>query len=276
MPEYKRARVALTTLGNPAVADVSTISYNNEMLHVGHARTLLLGSLVAREFGTPFHVRFDGRPIIPTPGGGYARWDRGEGILDTVGLLSFLGIDYERAYWTPSGIQSYEDLGYKIGRDRAEELRKVLTASNYGPDHHHVPTFLDDFLDNAPSLIIRGSEFLPQNAAYFGTTSLEGAKYYVAMEDLICRELGVEKCEFNLPMILLGDTKMSKSLMAIVHWSSMMPFGREMTRKFLVASAICPDDPFSALDEEFAIAKLSERPYRWSWDDWARLARITG
>lgn len=275
MPKYKRARVALTTTGNPAVADVSTISYNNEVLHVGHARTLLLGSLVAQEFGTPFHLRFDGRPIIPVGGGSYTRWDRGEGILDAIGLVSFLGIDCERTYWTPSGIQSYEDLGYKIGKEKAEELQKVLLASNYGPDHHHIPTFLDDFLDNAPSLIIRGSEFLPENAAYFGATSLEGARYYVAMENLICKVLGVEKHEINLPMILLGNTKMSKSLMAIVHWSSMTPFGRELSRKFLVASAISPEDPFSALDEEFTIAKISPRPYRWSWEDWAKLAKMS-
>lgn len=277
MTQFKRARIAITgnvTTPNPAT-DIYSIAYNSETLHIGHARSVLLASLIAEELGTPFHIRLDGRPLADVGNGVLARWDRGNGILDMVNLANFLGVEYERMYWTPSGIQSYKDLGFKIGEDKAEELRKVLMASNYGPDHHHIPTFLDDFVDNAPSLIIRGMEFRPEFAAYFGVTSLTGATYYTAMEDIICGVLGVEKHEINVPLVLLGETKMSKSLMAMVHWSSMVPFGSELARDFLVATAMSPDDPFSALGEKFSVDKMSEKPYRWDWNDWKALARMS-
>jgi hypothetical protein len=260
--KYKRARVAITIAAGEA---------HNELMHIGHARTIVLGKAIADELGIPFHLRFDG--LIPPP----QPWDRGYGILDVVSLLNYLGILCDNIYWAPYTELNYGSLRDRVGIDRIEKVWTALLACGYaygmpgsGTAHTNVSVLLDDLLYNHPSLMLRGLEFKKFEYYDEGMSCMS----YASIENSLCDALGMVKYECSLPMVILGVSKMSKSKLHIVPWRTMTPLSRDRSRKFLLATAMCPDDPFSAMSEPFTLSKMSLKPYVWSWDDLAKLCRM--
>ena len=257
-PTYARARVAIT----PAFSTLPDACCEN--IHVGHARALLLGSLIAQELGIPFHVRFDG-------GYSYISGDRGATILDTVNCLRFLHIDYDSMYWVPQVLPTKNMLSAKLGPERAEVLWACLVAPQLGPEPYKCQ-IMDDLFDYDPSLIVRGSEFGSDAHQFFGP-ALEASAAHALTENVLYNAAGREKHEINTPMVMIGQAKMSKTSMRLVHWTALTAAHWEDARAFLIATALCPTAPLEALGDPFKISAMSDTPYVWSWKDWAVIAR---
>lgn len=252
--QLRRARVAISVESVP------------KMIHVGHARTLLLGSLIAEERGCPFHVRLDGiRRLYPT--------DTTFATLDVANCLLFLGIECDLMYWIQNRYPDLESMEDELGRDGIERVRDVLSQPGFTPSEF--PGIIaDDCLLYHPSLIVRGMEFkIPE--MYGGSNPMQGAAY-TAAEDLLFRAAGREKYEVNTPLITVDDgVKISKRSALLIHWECLLPLGRELARSFLVATAVDPVSPFEVIDRPFSESDMSDRSYPWSWHDYVEAARRT-
>ena len=253
-----RARVAISPAyaSNPPQPGESTAR-----IHVGHARSMLLGRLIADELGIPFHVRFDGM---------VDGRDRGECIIDTVNCLCFLGIAVDYVYWVQQVVPSKEALVGLLGQEAADRLYIALYDPEVTPDYYRC-LMLDDAVLHAPSLIVRGMEFAGEAQYYPGSPAA-----HLAAENLVFGAIGQQKHEINVPLILRDTEKMSKSTLVAVHWTTLTGVSPELAKRFLVATALFPTDPLNHLDTPFSIAAMSRTPYRWSWKDWAALCPSEG
>ena len=249
-----RARVAITAALRVQPYDCC------ENIHVGHARALLLGSLIAQELGIPYHVRYDG----PTG-------DASDCVLDVVNCLNFLHIPYDRMYWQPQVLPTHAMLVAKLGPAVADSLWNVLSAPELGAESYRCQ-MLDDVGDYAPSLIVRGRE-VREPHEYFGP-ALEPNAEHARRENILFNAAGAEKHEINTPMLMLGHRKMSKTAMCLVHWTALTAASWQDARNFLIATALCPGKPTDALGDAFKISLMSEEPYAWSWHDWAKMAGL--
>lgn len=263
--EYTRGRVAISVAVQPVpLAQEFLVPRHCIPLHVGHARTLILGSLICKELGIPYHIRIDGT---------LAGINISDCITDMIACMQFLGVEYDYFYNVGMWETNYAQLGNRIGVEGAEKVYRYMLGSHLNSNHGTIATMLDDFLDHAPSLIIRGVEFATLDVSYLAS-NLTGATGLINAEYLMCEALGTEKHELNVPLIVLGDKKMSKSCMTSIPWMALTMMDSQLVRKFLVATAMESSDPFSALDRKFTIAKMTKQPYIWSWDDFAKLVRM--
>jgi len=249
---YKRARVAITM--NEAA----------KMVHVGHARTLLLGSLIAAEHGCPFHVRLDGIRRQYHSDTTYA-------TLDVVNCLAFLGIQHDMMYWVSQRHPDLTQMESELGSDVVERVRQALSEPGVCPSEYP-GTISDDPLIYHPSLIIRGMEFqVPE--MYGGVDTTQGM-VYTATEDMIFRAAGRDKHEVNTPLIVVDDgNKVSKRSSILIHWDCLVPMGRDVARDFLVATAVMPESPFEVMGNPFSSVDMTKRSYYWSWHDYAEAIR---
>ena len=134
-----------------------------------------------------------------------------------------------------------------------------------------ITAVLDDALNHHPSLIVRGSEFTYAGRGH--GTGPNGHKALLATERTAYAMLGRERSVVTVPMVLIGDAKMSKSEARVVHWSTLKAVPREVARAFLVATALRPDGPLWAMDEGFRADAISPEPYVWDWETWAEVVR---
>jgi len=230
-------------------------------IHVGHARTLLIGSLVARHYGCPFHVRFDGqyRDPLQTPP---LVVDRGDAILEVIGCLQALGVSPDRIYWCSQDSAS-------LALARQGDISEV--RAGWAMNDAHLGAILDDAIDHAPSLIVRGTEFTSRGILPFAGVAHLGQ--FVVCENAVFKILDEQKHEFTVPMIYLGAGKMSKSKLTVVPWQALTAAEPEVVRRFLLATAMNPDEPLSCLDKPFSIERLNLCPYRWDWKQWVEAIR---
>lgn len=248
--EYKRARVAITPVAASAVGKVI-----EPATHIGHARTLLLGSLIAQELNTPFHIRLDG-DRESTIGTGDATYF----MLDLIECINFLGIEFEKFYWHPQQMptQAY------VERCTSPLFWTALHGPNITPESYGA-VMVDDIVIHYPSLVIRGAEF-SESTGFFGAkpdnvshTTTEKFLY-----DIACRE----RYEINVPLITVNGMKISKQSIQAVPWNVLTPVSQIHARKFLMATAINPDDPLSAIDKHFSVKAMTKEPYTWRWGTW--------
>jgi hypothetical protein len=237
----QRGRVAISYQGSTETADMS--------LHLGHARTLLLGSLICRERGIPFDVRIDAAPDPVAY----------EFIMDLANCLFFLGIHPERMYWP----MTLPDLS-----DMSEVFCEVVKTNGGAPVWCQI---LDDVMND--HLIIRGLEF--KDGRYFEGPHVAGAAAHVATENRLFALAGRVKREVNVPLMVLGGQKLSKSRLRTIHWSVLRAVPTETARQFMVATALLPRDPLGAMEAglPFRGELLPEAPYEWSWETWAAVLR---
>jgi hypothetical protein len=240
----QRGRVAISYQGATETADMS--------LHLGHARTLLLGELICKERGIPFDVRIDAAPDPVAH----------EFVMDLANCLFFLGIRAERMYWP----LTLPDIAHM-----PEVFREVVKTNGGSPNWCQM---MDDAMND--HLIIRGLEF--KDGRYFDVTAVAGAAAHVAIEDRLFALAGRTKHEVNVPLMMLGNQKFSKSRLRTIHWSILRALPAETARDFLVATALCPRDPlaYTAPAMPFQERTMSDAPYEWSWETWADLLRSVG
>lgn len=191
--------------------------------------------------------------------------------IDITNCLNDLQIPFDLMYCVGRYDPNYSRIGDIVGKEKAERLQRILTPAGLD-NHNQVTVLLDDLMNYAPSLIIRGMEFKRLDADYCGKSNVNGIAGAVRVEKLIAEVLEVERHELNLPLIMLGYMKMGKSVQSI-SWRALTMVEPDVAKRFLVATALCPGDPFSALGEKFTVAKMSEDPYVWSWADWSRVVR---
>lgn len=269
---YARARVAITLMyqlpsGVPEGARINP-------LHVGHARTLLLGSLIAKKHGCPFHVRCDGTFLcadsVPP-----MDFDRGNQIMGLVNLMLALEIPFDKIYWAPLEPTSMTNVTDSAANARVAEA--IWKMSGRGNPPGHFAAILDDALDHAPSLMVRGSEFTHAGGNAFRHDEL-GMAPFVLAEDMMFEALGAEKHEVNVPMIYLGAGKMSKSEMRMVPWEILTGVPVDLARRFLLATAVRAEDPIAAMAMDdailFAPDMMNYDPYAWNWEHWNQVARM--
>lgn len=263
--KYKRGRVALSPVyftGNPDFR--IQYGFDSNQLHIGHARTLLLGSLICDELGIPFHIRLDG-PVNDVTG------DRANAVLDAIDLVNTLGIRFDKMYWSPQTIPPRDFFDRELG-DRAEAFWWALHSPEVCPDYYRC-LMLDDVVHHDPSLIIRGRDFVCPSAYADSPTHAVGTERHIIAENLMFSTAGREKKEINTPLMTMDGFKMSKSQMRIIHWSILRSIPRDAARRFLLATAMNPSDPLSSFGEEFHVARMSSLPYQWSWDVWNTIIR---
>jgi hypothetical protein len=228
-------------------------------LHIGHARTVLLGSLIAQELGLPLDIRLDG---VRAPG----RSHEAAVLISLCEIVSRLKIDCRRVYWIaqkPAAACEYEwELGKKGAATRAR-LREVLGAVT-----PLIALVEDDLLFHYPSLMIRGMEFFDTDIAPTGTSEL-----YMVLQREGYKAAGREMHEVNVPLITAERRKLSKSLGTGLTWELFTRFPGQVLRDWLVATALDPTNPQSALGVPFNWRKMSTRPYEWSWDNWDKYLR---
>ncbi len=254
---FSRARVALT-LSYEMPRDILPVELELCRVHVGHARTLLLGSLIAQERDCPFHVRMDGaRRDVP---------DRGGPILDAIQCCAWLGIHPDWCYWLPEALPTREVIAQHMDPEAFDEL--VWTA---GGNEGAVAAALDDAMVHHPSLIVRGSEFTFAGRNHGAGPA--GQRALLGVERVVYAMLGRERQVATVPMVLLDGQKMSKSATQLVHWSVLQQVPPEVARRFLLATALAPGDPLAAMHSIFTSEQFSPEPYPWSWETWAEVVK---
>lgn len=251
---FKRARVGVT---------VATDATRIGALHIGHARTILAGSLIAQERGCPFDLRLDGsRP----DGIGQATADF---LLSLKDLLRFLQIEC-RVYFhlqKPLPLETVASLT-GLAADRLEAYRRLAQIIGEPQEGMLLAVIEDDVILYAPSLIIRGAEFAnPIQWSPADTAASMGRQ--MVYEAAVFAALGVEKREVNVPLVLSKDRKMSKSAVNGIAWDLLTMVSPEAARKYLIASLLNPRDPLSALEDRFAANKIAPAHHEWSWETWA-------
>lgn len=256
---YRRARVAITLSygldpsGRPKASSVPTI-------HIGHARTLLIGSLAAKHYGCPFHIRLDGLYHYTAQDGSVRLSDRGDQVLSVVSCLAALRIQYDAMYWVP------QDIGSLYSVPDAAKWRESWRI----PDMH-LAQVLDDAVDFSTSLMVRGTEFRPEiDPSSAGVVHLSE---FVKNEDAVFHALGEYKNELTVPMVSFKRGKMSKSDIDMVQWDVLNMVGPESAKEFLIATVVNPRHPLDALGKPLDIEDLDLSSYRWEWSEWAAFVR---
>jgi len=257
----KRARVAIDVPHE--VPDV--LPSLTPALHIGHARTVLLGSLIAKHYGLPFHIRLDGNYRGETS-------RHGAVLMPLCTIISRLGIECDKVYWysqeAPSACQYEAHFG-----DRGAEIARLLDAlCEYDPVR--ISAFTDDLMRYWPSLMIRGSEFADTSQAVQPNNSgVAGLVRFTAKETLISEAMGREPHEINVPLITSDGAKVSKSLSPTLMWDLFERYPGQWVRRFLLATAMKPDAPLKALGKRFALEEMSPMPYEWDWATWDQYIR---
>jgi hypothetical protein len=235
---YSRGRVAFTVpdaLGSPASLDGTW--------HVGHARTLYLGYLHCLDLGIPFDVRLDGCRIKTEDSSG--------AVVDLCNLLSFLEVRPRRVYWQP---QESPDPAYvhSVLGVRADDFLTALSMPAICPDWY-AAVLCDDILDNHPSLIIRGQEFVEPARWCSHKASSTAMANHTAFENVCYNSAGREKHELTLPLFTAGGYKLSKSSGTVPHWSVLTMAPAQVACMF--------------------IEDLGYDNYEWSWERWTNYTK---
>lgn len=261
-----RARVAIDVLSESDPARFALSSLEHQ-LHIGHARTVLLGSLIAQELGLPFHIRLDGNrhPAVSL---------ETAILLPLVTIVSQLDIQCEKVYWQapePPPLMMYE----KVHGDKGKDLYDLMYVIFDGTDCA-LGVLADDLLYHHPSLYIRGVEFTAGapgtlRSPHGGSTT---ADRYLAREDKLFELIGCKRHEINVPLIFEGGAKVSKSLGPRLTWEMFESIEGRWTRDFLLATAMRPDDPLRALGRKFSLDRMTTEPYEWSWEVWNEYIRL--
>ncbi len=234
-------------------------------LHIGHARTLLVGSLIAEELGLPFHVRLDG-----AHNGAFSH--DVQILAPLCVIISRLGIKCDHVYWQPQEMPKGITFSKHFG-DRAAEMERFLSvAADY--NMNRIGVVVDDLMNHYPSLVVRGAEFVDPSMsvgtqANGANTTMRYAAHQALMSDMMEREWH----EINLPLITMRDDKVSKSLSPILLWSFFQRFPGAWLRAFLLATVMDPTAPLKALKRKFSIDAISTQHYEWDWAVWDQYIR---
>ena len=269
--KYRRTRVAIDVPmyapqpSAPAGFMASASDNSVARLHIGHARTILLGSLIAQEYGIPFHIRIDAIKRNETDVHGI--------FLDLMGITHFLGIHVDDCYWLRQTELPHELVAKCLG-DKAETFWSIVNL-DYLQDIIKNNLIADDMFYNSPSLIVRGTEFVEPERFY---PPPDGAGMAILLKWIryLYDALDIEMHEVNVPLIFAADTKLSKSSGNIVDWEILRVVEPEDARAFLVATAIDPDDPLASLGKSFNTEDLAYEPYEWSWQIWSEFTTKHG
>ena len=226
-------------------------------LHLGHARTLMLGSLIAEEMEIPFDVRLDGKKD-PTDSRSH---DVGV-LFSLCSIIPKLGVDCRRVYWVSQSRATIAEYERQFGKERGSRLHRCIwTIAESRIDL--VSMIEDDLIFHHPSLAIRGSEFSEIQDSENDTIK----RYMEHLNDaytLADREMS----QTTVQLITMEYNKISKSIGTSLSWEIFRRFPGEWIRDFLIATSISPTDPLAAIGEPFVINKMADSPYEWSWDIW--------
>lgn len=242
-----RARVAISI---PA-ANPDIINNGQYGIHVGHARTLYLGKLIADELGVPYHVRLDGnRKAFGA--------DLSLFVEDLVQCLHFLEVSPDLLYWAP---QWDEVPDQKLIECFGERLGKVLQVFRYYP--FSVLTVYDDII-HTPSTIIRGMEFVSPMLYNGRQEQIDRMQAFVKFEIEMFEAAWAKNTCVPVPLITVGGKKLAKSEGRFLHWSVLQLLELSAVRPFLTRTATTPEDPLSDF-QDFKIAAMSTQAWEWDW-----------
>lgn len=266
--QFKRARVAISF----PLADATDYSSLDTALHLGHARTLLLGSLIAKGLNTPFHVRLDGdRKKHVSDNSGL--------ILDIVSCLNFLEIEYDLLYWHQQEASTPEVVNRELGKS-AKRFDMTVHAHFVCPEYYQ-GLMCDDIITFYPSLVIRGTEFSnPRQIATNSAFTLSTTNH-LQTEALLYDAADRIKHEVNVPLVTIDSRKMSKTIRNMAHWSLLRGMNTNDARNFLIATVLNPNDPLSCFSkmtgkvDTLSISDIIDEPYEWSWPIWADAIEIS-
>lgn len=231
-------RVALTLPPDSELSDL--------VVHVGHARTILLGQLICDVRGIDYRIRFDGPAPLAA-----------DSVMDVHRCMTHLGIH----------VPTYHPTIPPPMDDLYDDQRYVLMSR--GPSYYRAQVSDDAVHGN---LIIRGREFL-QPERYFDPVNGHNVADHVEYERRIHGLCGRDKNEVNVPIITLGDEKLSKTRMRVIHWSVLASLPTDVVRSFLISTAMHPEDPIGHLGCTFDETTMSTEPYDWDWNHWNALVR---
>ncbi len=271
----RRGRVAITMLSLPHEGDSITVTAGvaqfktpRPRIHLGHARTLLLGEAYCRERGIPFHVRLE------------AEWakvrDFHTGLIDLMGLLAWFGVRADLVYRMPMKPRPEWVYARMMGAEawaRVKAAHATWEAAGSG----WLDFVLEDLADWWPSLMIRGREFedvgdydpdWPAAAGDCGSIAR-----IVRYEHDLYAAAGRERLQLSLPIVAdPHGSKMSKSLGGI-GWDVLQAVSPEQARRYLWATAASPLDPMAGLDAPLNLENLDPTPHVWSWQQWGSYVR---
>lgn len=251
-----RARVAIDV---PCAADEGNASAES-ILHLGHARTVLLASLIAEEVGLPLDIRLDG---VRCPG----RSHEAGVLVSLCTIIAQLNVQCRRVYWIAQQVAAECEYDWALGgqgkavRDRLHEIT--------GGRADYIALVEDDLLYNHPSLVVRGSEFADCSLAHTETTGT-----YVSFQRDAYATAGREWYEINVPLVTLAHRKLSKSLGTSLTWDLFTRYPGDWVRDFLIATALSPTEPLGKIGCPFRLEQMTKRAYEWDWQEWDRYIRM--
>lgn len=270
---YRRGRVSITVPSEPHPADATLANMTwvfklpRPRIHIGHARTLLLGEMLCRELGCPFHLRLEGNLTslhVTQPG-----------LIDIMGCVGWLGIRPDATY--RKSLKPRPDSWFE--RALGEQAWQGLAAERAmwaAIDMDFWEAMAEDF-EWHPSLMIRGSEFAEPEAYDVDWPTVTGGaasfRKIIEGEHRYFAAAGLERCQATLPLVTEADgSKMSKS-MGGVGWDCLKAVSAEAARRYLLATAACPLDPLAGLDQPLDLRDLDPTPHVWSWETWGSFIR---
>jgi len=155
--KYRRGRVTISVpfIPNPLEAVVAPrcqwlLTAPHPRIHVGHARSMLIGELICRDLGIPYHLRLDMEIANHA-----LCFDIG--LIDTLACVAWLGIqaDYTYRMRQPPKLDAYYE--QLLGKDVWAHLMAERTRWARMDLDAWLP-ICDDF-EWYPSLKIRGAEW---------------------------------------------------------------------------------------------------------------------
>ncbi len=236
-------------------------------IHVGHARTMILGEMICKDLGIPYHLLFE------------AAWNQvavtHEGLIDTFACLMFLGVRPAMLYARPLDPSPDDVLRARVPQANWDAMKEVQRQfESFETDRW---SSVAEDLEWYPSLRIRGAEF-EQPAVYLGPDifaqrASKAISEILAYEKALYKAGGLEWGQATLPLIVEhGGAKMSKSVRGAA-WDCLRSVSSEDARAYLLATVANPLDPLAAIGQTVDVLELDPTPHVWSWETWGAFIR---
>ena len=246
---------------------------SNSCIHFGHLRTIYIGYLIAQQKDIPFHIRIDvpfdtfimhgdiTDPIVSI-----------DTVCNIANICSYLNIIPDKTYRIREKVATKNEFD-EVFKDKSDVMWKIINLPVVGPQSYQ-SALLDDVMDYPDTVIVRGVEFKYPDL-YFDPLGLSANKNHIHMEGLLWKASGANVEQINLPLVLLGGRKLSKTETRLVPWDVVSGLSSQLIKQFLVSSIMLPLDPFDE-NVQFDYKSIPENNYEWSWQIWNELTSKHG
>ena len=243
--------------------------------NVGTLRTMLLAYQVSIQQRVPMDVR-----LWHEPGGDVWPDAVSARVTDAMSCILWSGLRIRKVYELRPKQPDEAEIRRRVAPEIADRAVEVLTRHPAMMARNpRVDVFWDDIFGQDGTLVVSGDERTNFDS-YCETWCGPAGQHEVSLFEtsygfdhqrksmsMVYESTGRPILRREVPIVKTEDGhRMGPLNEEVVWWSALRPVESIIVSRFLLATAMAPDDPLHA--PPFCIADLSSHPYVWSWDHW--------